>query len=255
MNENINVTQTKKKNPFTAIIIVILILIILGLCGYIAWDKVLKDKIMPNNNTTTTTSTTTTEKVTTTQVVDEKDFDMTKFDDTKLINKISGVTYTYEIVPSTVNVSVDAKVNDNKKSVEVKINWADYSKIYDDESLKDKGTLTYTVTGFKGNVRKVYVSGYGQGTGYETIYYVMEDGTVEFTGIADSLSKNGPTNNDALKISGKIDNVTGVTQIAYATSAPKDSEYGAGLAVIGVRTDGSFYDLSRILDTTYYNKP
>ena len=46
--------EEKKNNNGLIWLIIILIILVLGLVGYIIYDKVLKDKIISNNNTSTT---------------------------------------------------------------------------------------------------------------------------------------------------------------------------------------------------------
>ena len=54
-----------------------------------------------------------------------------------------------------------------------------------DSSIESKITK-YNVV-FDNKVRAVYISGSGQGWGHEKIYYLMENGTVEYTPITSQV--------------------------------------------------------------------
>ena len=105
---------------------------------------------------------------------------------------------------------------------------------------------------FDRKVREVYVSGWGQGWGNETIFYLMADGTIEYTPLSSKVIDSIADSIDSYtcKSYGKIPDVEEVVVVASADKSPTNSEYGGGMAIIGVKPNGEFYDLSKILEDT-----
>lgn len=114
----------------------------------------------------------------------------------------------------------------------------------------------YNVTNFTKNIKEVYIAGFGQASGYETAFYVMEDGTVEYTPIKDVLGNNGSSSETVLKSYGTITSVSGAVKVISATDYCSNDNtcMGGSYNVLGIKSDGSFYDLSKILYATDYYK-
>ena len=174
------------------------------------------------------------------------------FDPNKIINPYDNFVVEYYKVEIGVDNSKEgmgltATINSDKKSVIVTIDWTEYFKV--ESLIKDspkEGTYNYKVTGFTKDIKDVYISGWGQAAGKETIFYVMDDGTVEYTPISKALSSKGTSESTDLTSYGMIPNVSGVAEIGYAGAG---IEHGSSWGtVIGITQDGSFYDLGKILD-------
>ena len=243
--ENQNEVITQKSGNGSLIIIIVLALLVGLLGGYILNDK-LSDKKQTDNppqNTNTNNQTNTTNN---TQL---ETFDISKFDGSKIINKTGETTYDSNATEATNSQKsvrkefIKAELQNNSKSVIASIDWNEMNL---NESSKD---YTYTISNFDKNIRKVYVSGFGQATGSETILYLMEDGTVEYTPITYNIVKEAVNSPDTvnLKSYGKIQNVEGVVMIATVSAHEGISGYKA---LIGIKADGSFYELSSILNKT-----
>ena len=86
--------------------------------------------------------------------------------------------------------------------------------------------------------------------GSDTIFYLMENGTVEYTPITSKIVKASVDSADSvqLKSYGKIQNVEDVVMIATVSASPANSQVGGHVALIGIKADGTFYDISKILN-------
>ena len=104
---------------------------------------------------------------------------------------------------------------------------------------------SYTVN-FNKKIVDIYVDGYGQSIGYETILFLMEDGTVEY------IPFYYACNNDSFKTI-KLDGVDNIIKFLSASASPV--EPGGGYhTILAQKQDGTFYDISLMLkQTQYYN--
>ena len=83
----------------------------------------------------------------------------------------------------------------------------------------------------------------------------MEDGTVEYTPIKFALGNNGSSSETILKSYGQIAGVSGVVKMVLAEDYCLDSSLcvGGSYNILGIKSDGSFYDISKILNESYQN--
>lgn len=179
-------------------------------------------------------------------------FDISKFDTTKeAINGPKGRMYTlYTENETGSGLSID--LNSNKKSATITIDWSKYGSIYG-TSMWMNVENKYIVSNFTKNIKEVYIRGFGQAPGHETAIYVMEDGTVEYTPIKHALGNNGSSEDTILKSYGKMENVSDVVTILTGIDYC-DHCIGEGLNLLGIKQDGTFYNLSSILyNTNYYS--
>ena len=79
----------------------------------------------------------------------------------------------------------------------------------------------------------------------------MENGTVEYTPITSKIVKASVDSADSvqLKSYGKVQNVEDVVMIASVSARYTNAE-GGHMALIGIKADGAFYDISKILNET-----
>lgn len=249
--------ESKKENKLgLGILIGVLVTLVIVLTGFIIYDKVLskdsdvddnKQPIIENDNQDKNNND---ENSTTNNTL--TDFDISKFDNTKeAINGPKGIMYNIHEFDINDNNGLSISLNSNKKSATITIDWSKYFEIYGISATTGE-TRNYEVTNFSKNIRKVYISGFGQGSGYETAIYVMEDGTVEYTPIKHALGNNGSSSATVLKSYGKMSNIDGVVTVVTAVDYC-DKCVGSGVNLLGIRTDGTFFNLSHNLyDTNYY---
>lgn len=254
MEEQNNITEPKKEKGKTGLIVG-LIIVILILAGIIA-ILLLKPTLFNFNNTSNGNNNGNPDSGEKEDKKEEtpKTFDLANFDSTKSLNKKSNIKYgetateanTVMSKPNTSPVVnyISVELQDSKKEAVISANWDEM--LYNGKSKE----YTYTISNFDKKISKVYVTGWGQAIGSETVFYIMEDGTLEYTPVPYNVVKEAANNNGSitLKSNGKVPNVEDVVMIATVSAAPTDSPVGGYVAAIAIKSDGSFYDLTNILN-------
>ena len=257
--------ENKKNKLGLGILIGILIGLIIGLPGYIICDKFIdnnKDKQEIKNDNIQKKDDEADDKIDNTPSdntnnndgTELTDFDITKFDNTKpAINGSEGIAYNLKN-QDTSNLGLSIRLNNDKKSATITINWSKYFEVYG-ISITTGETIEYNVTNFDKNIKDAYINGFGQWSGKETAFYIMEDGTVEYTPIKFALGNNGSSSTTVLKSYGQIAGVSGVVKMVLAEDYCLNSPLcvGGSYNILGIKSDGSFYDVSKILDESYQN--
>ena len=244
--------ENKKSKLGLGILIGVLVTLVIGLSVFIIYDKVLSNddnqsEVNESNNNSNDSSNE--------NDMTSSDFDISKFDTTKeAINGPSG--FGYELVTndnSASSVGLSISLNENKRSATITIDWSKYGSIYGTSSWMNV-VNEYEVTNFTKNIKEVYIGGFGQTSGDETAFYIMEDGTVEYTPIEHALGNNGSSSETILKSYGEFENVSEVVKVVTASDYPINSEYATSGAyhILGIKTDGTFYNLSSILYAKNY---
>lgn len=184
------------------------------------------------------------------------DFDISKFDTTKeAINVANGMAYEPVIDDNSAsNIGHSIELNKNKRSATIIIDWSKYGKLwseYGNASIWEDETVKYEVTNFTKNIKEVYIAGFTSSSGFETAFYIMEDGTVEYTPIVSALKNNNSSSDKNLKSYGKIENVSDVVKLISATGYYPNDEQAVtgGTYILGIKADGNFYNLSEIINT------
>jgi len=132
----------------------------------------------------------------------------------------------------------------------------DGSKINKEPSLRgrisgnfagDDKNEEFEVTGIDaGKVVDVFISGFGNGTGYETAFFLMEDGTVEYIPLVKAYEEKN------YQSYGKLPGVENV--IKFLSGEIYDGgPYGALVGAFAQRADGKLYRLLDVVrETGYY---
>ena len=214
------------------VLLVLLILLVLGMGGYLVYDKVLSKEVKEEKQ----------ENITKEETVEEKNNNSINasdlvLDSSKCINQknmvyslstnfdINGISIIYN--NGNVNISITPEIVKNS---------------YNGINISNS---SYTVN-FNKKIVDIYVDGYGQSIGYETILFLMEDGTVEY------IPFYYACNNDSFKTI-KLDGVDNIIKFLSASASPV--EPGGGYhTILAQKQDGTFYDISLMLkQTQYYN--
>ena len=222
-------------------VIIILVLITLGLVIFICYDKgIIFSKNSTNNINNSNTNNTNNNEV--------KELDLEKSLNTK------DITYK-NASDKEGNYGLTLKIN-NDKTVTLTIDWkifGKYSTTSSSGEVKD-----YLITGFNKNVKSTFIGDLGQDYTGTTLFFIMEDGTVEYT----KLFKK-ETNADGsiyyilniIKQEGKYykeftsnGSLSGVKNVIKLYNVDTYSKNASGYrTVIGATKDGSFYDLGSII--------
>ena len=260
--------ENKKSGLITGIIIGFLIAVIAGLAVYIVLDKKDSDKSTDDKKQTSETKKEEKKENKEENKEEKKDdkkeevkdlsnqtFDLANFDETKIINKASDtIKYIKDGVVETStslnSVHPEVMVSTNQ-DVKVRINWNDLCYLGGESK-----EFPYAVNvGY--DIRNVYVGGWGQGAGNNTLFYLLKDGTVAYTPITSDVAPtyvNDPSIK-TLNSEGKIEGVEDVVMLATVQVGFTNAAAGGYATTIAIKADGTFYDLREILlNTGKYSK-
>lgn len=115
----------------------------------------------------------------------------------------------------------------------------------------ESGKDSFVINNFKSQPVGAIVATLGQAIGYETIFFLMADGTVEYVPVYYAVQ-----NND-LRSYGQVAGVKEVIRFILTTDCD-ESNMGCGNTALAQRNDGKFYDIGRSVnfnpDTEKYYK-
>ena len=161
-----------------------------------------------------------------------------KIDENKCINKAENTVYT---VRRNVNFNdaIRCYIEDDN-TVKFEVNYESISKMYGVNITNSKNQRTVKIDNFDKNVVDVYIGSFGHALGDDVLFFLLEDGTVEYMPIAHALQ------NDTIKSYGKLNGVSDVVE--FVTDGARLKEGSGWVTTYAIRKDGSFYDLNAILD-------
>ena len=229
--------EKKKSNKGLIVVIVILIIALLGLGFYILVDKniiKLKSTALVEEKETKKES----------DKEDSKENESDQSSDLSLIgfdseNCINNKGNNYSIAYYAAN-GLSASLSKDKKSVTFSVNWKFYGPV-SGASAWSNDVKNYTINNFSQEVVDIYIGGFGQSVGSETLFYLMKDGTVEYTPVKKAINYNNVIS------FGKLEGVQDVVKFYQAYYVVQT---GGGNTMIAQKADGTFYDLYPIIKST-----
>ena len=229
-----------KKNGLY-IVVFILVIISISLVLFICYDKgIIFSKNSNNiNNTNNNSNTNNTKEI--------KELDLEKSLNTKDI--------TYKNASDTEgNYGLSIKINSDKTAT-LTIDWKVFGRISTTGSSGE--VKDYLVKGFNKNIKSTFIGDLGQDTNGITLFFIMEDGTVEYVKVFKmETNADGSTYyilNNIVKqesnYSGEFTvNPLNVSNVIKLYNVDTYSQNASGYrTVIGATKDGSFYDLGSII--------
>lgn len=159
----------------------------------------------------------------------------------KCLNGKENVNYTVNRYADFNGVS--AYINDDGKTVGFNVNGNVIKEKYTDVNITEY--KTYSITNFSKKVVKVYIEGMGHGIGNEVLYFIMEDGTVEYMPIYKALKVQ------EFKSYGKLENVSNIVEIATGMAQASEDGSGNGPSwntVFAINYEGNYYDIGDIVE-------
>jgi hypothetical protein len=250
--------DVKSKNNTPIIIILVLIIIGLGVFIFLNKDK-LFEKVESNSNNveeknskdTSQEENNVVENNTTNNETEVKPLDLTK-----CLNCGSNWVISE---PSETSNSTNFTLSNNNNNLTLAINWATFCKVSGASACSTE-TLEYEIRGVTKNVKSTIVGGSGQSINSTTFYYLLEDGTVEYTKLYnkntdsqgnsyysinysfDNTKKDSQGNSTPFFASqGRVSNVNDIIKL-YNVQVHENNG-GGHATTIGAKADGSFYDL------------
>lgn len=159
---------------------------------------------------------------------------LNKKDDTILYSKHYGIGQT--------SYGVIASLSGDYKTITVNVDLDKFKHFYGNVT-DATGTKNETHT-FNKKVETMCIGGFGQSVQGETIFCIMEDGTVEYLNLNNAAKNNNFA--DFKQVSG-VSNIIAIQTVNVRATV--DSNGGPGwVTSIAFNKDGNFYDLGNILD-------
>ncbi len=125
----------------------------------------------------------------------------------------------------------------NDKEVTISLDMKDFNMYFPNIS-SETGTKEWKVN-FSKKVVDIVAGGFGQAAGNETIFFIMEDGTVEYMPLATAVKNN------SIKSYGKLEGVNDIISIKTVSAGAPNG--GGWVTTIAFNKDGKFYDLDYVL--------
>ena len=177
--------------------------------------------------------------------------DIKPLDLTKSINT-TNITYQNQKDLDSSNDSIKLKINKNKKSITITINWD--KLVIENDYLKEKykGIESYQVEGFEKNIKSAYIGVLGDNYSGTTLFYLMDDNIVEYTSLYTPKTNMDNITFYDINFSGEnfsnhliVPEIEKVYKINSVTATSNNKTYNS---VIAILKDGSFYDLDPVIN-------
>lgn len=221
----------KKSNKLLLGVTAILLVATVGMGGFIFANK---DALMNKNTSTESKQSTNTEK--TKDTTDTTDCPKTEIS-YELKNALNSDNNYYAF--GADNEAIHIHVQNDEKSYEVLYNGFGVNKRYNLGWTTGDAWESLGTRSFDRKIVEVIIGGVGQDASGDTIYFLMEDGTVEYIPIVKELTgDNWRHGKQTFNSYGKVDGVEGVVSLVQANA-------GSHVTVLGKKADGSFYDLGK----------
>lgn len=254
MNENIN-NENNNKRLIT--IILVLVVIILGMGIYITIDKGVisinlsqKEKKNKDNNKISKNKENEKEKN-----IEEQE-EIKPLDLSKCLNNNNNTIYSNPS-ESLGDHGLAVEITQDKTTAILSIDWNKFGPL-STATAWSSSVEKYPITGFTKNITSAFVGGYGQDSMGTTLFYLMDDRTVEYTPMFNQKPDN--QGNSYYEMNYSLDNsttgqhfatkgqITGVKNIVKLYIANASTSNGSGwVTTIAATKDGSFYDLGNLI--------
>lgn len=252
----------KNKNSNVLVIVIVLLgIAVLGMGFYIAYDKeVIFSKADKDTNEVNDNDSKNNENEEDNGIINDnnnvndntsnqiKDLDLTRC----LNNADNVLSFVNSIVAPSSNHGLSMRINPDKKSITLSIDWQIFGPLSNATAWADQ-VKDYQIIGFSKSINRAFVGDLGQDSMGITLFYLMEDGTVEYTPMF--IKKTDSQNNlyyamnyasfDGFTTSGMIAGVDGIINIYIADAYIKDG--GGYYTTLCATKDGSFYNLGTII--------
>ena len=171
------------------------------------------------------------------------------FENGKCLNAEENNIYTLTRHAEFQNYYIQAYVKDSGNNVQLSVEWNAIKNMFPKIKNELSGNKEYSINNFSSKVVDIYIYGWGQSVGYESLFFLMEDGTVEYMPIFTACKENN------FKSYGKIAGIENIVDIVSGgvKYSIDDSGAGAGWAsIFAINSDGNYYDIGKILMKTEY---
>ncbi len=222
-----------KSNLGLIVIVVILLFAVFGLCGYIILNKDNSNSTKyvaggDNNNTNAKNEISKNNTETTTNTQETKANSTITFDGSKSINS-DGKNYT---LACQGNAGIWIAVDSTQKVLTFNFTPTRVVEAYSLSWQTAKNDVSSSNINFEKKIVDVFFGGMGQDSSGDTLFILLEDGTVEYIPIVHMFNhaQDGPISY------GKIAGVSDVAKFALSNTS-------GGVTTLAIKNDGTFYDL------------
>lgn len=227
-----------KSNVSLIIIIVVLLIAVLGLCGYIFLNKDNSSStkyVTGKNNTNTKNESSQKNTETTTNTQETEKNSIITFDGSKSINS-NEKNYT---LSCQGNAGIWITVDSTQKVLTFSFTPTRVVEFYPLTWQSTRNDISSSNINFEKKIVDVFFGGMGQSSSGDTLFILLEDGTVEYIPIVHMFNhvQGAPVSY------GKINGVSNVAKFTLSSTA-------GGVTTLAIKNDGTFYDLWYALKDT-----
>ena len=233
--------ENKKNKLWLGILIGILVSVIIGLTGFIIYDK-----INMNNNTTTNTNNNNDNNKNNSNLEEIKPIDLSK-----CLNCPGDTSFSdLDTIDSDIGVSI--QINSDKKGAKLIINNSKFSNSAINFGVYGGEVTTFEFSGFSKTIVSSYIGNTGQDITGTVFIFVLEDGSIDYaylyelcsnkdgSGTYYDFSWNSKDNNGSIKVK----NLPTIKNIVSVHIANRTTGMFGGIDTLLALKDGSFYTLS-----------
>lgn len=133
-------------------------------------------------------------------------------------------------------------VDEDTTDIDLSLDWGTLNEVYalglSENEQKQRQTMVKAEGIDARKVTDVMVGGFGQAVGEETIFFIMDDGSVEYIPVYQAAKTN------SFKSRGAIEGVEGIVKLRQVGMSSNCIGFGT---VLAQKANGEFYDLYSIL--------
>lgn len=155
----------------------------------------------------------------------------------KNLNTSHDMLYSINSAVDSMNPAFSVSLDLSTNQASLTLNWDRIKEYYPSLNLTQTGTEDISNFDLSGKPTDLLLTGFGQAPGYETLFFLIEDGTVEYIPLAKA------TKDSNFKSYGKLPNINNVIKFYSGSSCPADSFTGCGRQSLAQRADGNYYEL------------
>lgn len=233
--------ETKKRSSkVLVVIIVILGIVVVGLVGFILYDK----SLVVNNAESEEKKSVKKENINSdNDGINNKESSLITFDQSKCLNnKDIQQSNQVGIWQSSCIDGISLTTDENRKVIKISVRWdiLNTSGYVNNPAKNGETYQEYQIT-FNKNVEDIYGASIGFDA-YGLVYlFLLDDGSVSYITFKDILENQ---NFQANTIE-NVESIVKFVSISYSTSS---DEVGRPPTVIAYKSDGTFYDLSKLIN-------
>lgn len=156
---------------------------------------------------------------------------------------ISAVLYA-TMAGTEIDCETSQKATSDSYGIVLSIDWDKMASWYGLEGRK-AGYEQIKIDDISGErVVDVLVASFGQAGGYEVVFFLMDDGTVEYIPIGRAIR-------EGFHSYGKIEGIEGVVRLKQVAEEPVTGCIGGGLSAIAQKANGDFYNLYSLMEAQH----